>query len=71
MSLFADLNALRSEQEKDEAAAVTWWKDATDADKLRVWARIQQTRSRQIDEVVSRFAQLGMTHIALLAGETK
>jgi len=46
---------LRHEQDQDEANALLWWESASEADKRLVWAAI------------SRFAQIGFTHVALMA----
>lgn len=62
-----DINALRYEQEHDEANCVEWWQDASDRDKVLVWEAIQAMGETPLQEIISRFAQLGMTHTALLA----
>jgi hypothetical protein len=64
----ADLAALRSEQEKDEAFAVAWIKEMSSADLLKVWFYIQRLGGSNERELISRFAQLGMSHAMLLAG---
>lgn len=63
------MSRLRSEQEKDEANAVAWMNETDAADILRVWLAIQKMGGDSVSELISRFAQLGMTHAALLAGK--
>jgi hypothetical protein len=59
---------LLREQDQDEAAAKQWWGESTDGDKLAVWDAIQALPcDTPLQELVLRFAQLGMTHIALMA----
>lgn len=60
--------ALRSEQEKDEAMCVQWIAQHTDAQLQEIWDRIQKVGATPNEEIVLRFAQLGMTHAILLAG---
>lgn len=63
------MSALRHVQEQDEAGAVTWMKETPTADLLRVWLAIQKMGGSEMQEIISRFAQLGFTHAALLAGK--
>jgi hypothetical protein len=58
---------LRSEQEQDEAAALQWWRETSNEDKLFVWAAIQALGGGPMEDIISRLAQLGMTHVALMA----
>jgi hypothetical protein len=63
------LVGLRHEQEQDEANAVAWMKEASVADVKVVWAAIQAMDYKTMPngELISRFAQLGMSHAMLLA----
>jgi hypothetical protein len=70
MSPFGDLSKLRAAHEPDEAHAVAWVHNADGADLLRVWLAIQRMKGDEVTELISRFAQLGMSHAVLLANKT-
>lgn len=57
------------DQEQDETNALAWWRQESNEDKMKVWDAIQATGSDDVQEIVLRFAQIGMTRIALLALE--
>lgn len=63
------MSRLRSEQEQDEANAVAWMNDASNEDILRTWFAIQKINGDSMTQLIQRFAQLGFTHAALLAGK--
>jgi hypothetical protein len=67
MSRFNAINRLRSEHERDEANCLKWWAETSSEDKQRVWDAIQALGGNPINELISRFAQYGMTHAALQA----
>lgn len=62
-----DFNILVREQEHDEANAVRWLMETPDEGKTLVWEAIQKEPKSKLEDVVLRFAQLGMTHAMLLA----
>lgn len=64
---------LLSKKEQDEANALKWWRESSEADKLYLWEWIQRGGGGpdSTRELISRFAQLGFTHIALLAERPK
>ena len=64
--MIADIVKLQAIQDQDEAAAMAWWKEASGADQMRIWLAIQRLGGMPELELISRFAQLGATHIALL-----
>lgn len=59
-----NLMRLVSDNEQDRTSCKEWWREATEAEKLSVWARIQQSYTDPIDEIVSRFAQLAFAEMA-------
>ena len=65
----ANMAILRHQQEQDAAHALKWWRETSEPDKELVWSAIQSLGGSPINEVVSRFAQLGMTQIALMDAE--
>ncbi len=64
------LETISAEQEADTTRALSWWKNASEEDKILVWNQIQQESSEPVKEVIARFAQIGFTQI-LLAAEKK
>lgn len=64
-----ELMQLEQRQDQDVARGVKWWREASAKDKFRVWDEIQKSHNDPVKEIVSRFAQVGATHIALLAGQ--
>lgn len=66
-----DVAALQACQDQDMENALRWWTTATNEDKKRVWDAIQRTYPTAVQEVVSRFAQIGYTAIALEAEKRK
>ena len=59
-----DLMHLVSDNEQDRASCKEWWREATETEKLSVWARIQQSYTDPIDDIMSRFAQLAFAEMA-------
>jgi len=62
-----DVARLTHEQDQDVENGLKWWRETPDHIKLAVWMAIQKQHANAIDETISRLAQVGMTHIALLA----
>lgn len=62
------LKALTS---NDMHQALEWWAHSSEEDKLLVWAEIQRLHNDPVQEVLSRFAQLGFTAVALEAQRRK
>ena len=58
---------LLAEQDQDLAAGLEWWDNVSFDEKVEVWMAIQNLGGTAIRELVSRFAQLGFTHLALEA----
>lgn len=56
---------LHSQQQMDLARAREWWREHSDEQRIIVWERIQKSYSDPVDEIMSRFAQIGFTMIAL------
>jgi hypothetical protein len=54
----------------DIRQALYWWKQASEADKKLIWDEIQRMHGDPVQEVLSRFAQLGYT-LVFLAAEDK
>ena len=63
----ADIAKLRREQIDDETNAIHWWRQTSNKDKSLLWDATQRMGASPTEELISRFAQIGMTHIALLA----
>lgn len=63
----AHMHKLLAAQEEDEAQAAAWVKAADGADIPRTWQMIQRLGGTNELELISRFAQLGMSHAVLLA----
>lgn len=63
-----ELMGLVSEQEQDETNANKWIRKTSTADILGVWMQIQAMSDATMEngELISRFAQLGLTHAVLL-----
>ena len=59
------LVSLRADQDQDIEAAKEWWRTSDVPAKMRVWNAIQKHYDDPAMEVMSRFAQLGYTLIAL------
>jgi hypothetical protein len=66
-----NLNSLRSLQDQDVAAGLDWWANTSNAAKKEVWDAIQAIGASPLRDVICRFAQVGMSHIAILAEEDK
>lgn len=60
------LARVMADNDQDIAACKAWLREAETSLLLRVWDRIQVRHTDPVDEVVSRFAQLGM---ALMCAE--
>ncbi len=56
-------------QDQDIAQALAWWKSHSPEAKNAIWNEIQKPQPNAVAEVVSRFAQIGMTMIALMVGK--
>lgn len=66
-----EINRLRALQAEDMANCLKWWRESRGDDRMRVWDRIQQAGKTPLEEVVLRFAQLGMTEAAIRDYEIK
>lgn len=64
---------MQSEQDQDEMNALQWWAEHSNEVKSDIWDRIQEMGrpDDKMGEIISRFAQLGFTHVALLAQPKK
>ena len=62
---------LRHEQEQDEAQAVAWFHKTSHEDKVRLWETIQSMCGNPMAEIISRCAQIGFTHVLLLAAKSE
>lgn len=51
--------------DQDREAVAEWWREATTEDKLAVWGCIQHTYTDPVMEVMSRFAQLAFSEMAV------
>lgn len=58
MTIERMLVKIGSDNDQDRAACDQWMREASYADKLAVWMRIQVPRVDPVDEIVTRFAQL-------------
>ncbi len=62
-----DESLLQAAQDRDMENARVFWRETSEANKARLWTRIQRTESDPLNECVVRMAQLGMTAVALEA----
>ena len=62
-----DLLKLISDNEQDEANALTWWRESSEADKMHVLRAITREYDDPVMEIMSRFAQLSFAR--MLAAE--
>lgn len=60
-----DMLMILSVHELDEAGAMAWMQESSDADKLAVWMTIQKKYDDPLMELMSRFAQWGFTQLYL------
>ena len=66
-----NLARLEMEQDQDIAGAVEWWNNTSDADKIRLWMRIQRPEQNPLIECLTRMAQIGMTAVAIAAEKAR
>ncbi len=71
MSPNDDLIAIQGLHDQDEARAMKWWLETSDAAKKELWIEIQEMGGSPIRELISRFAQFGYTEIFLRAERRK
>lgn len=64
------LATLKYEQEHDEAHCLHWLRTNPAKAIQEVWDAIQEPGETPLQEVVLRFAQLGMSHAVLLYAST-
>ena len=64
------LAVLRGCQDQDMELAKRWWRESSDEDKAELWSAIQDDDTLPVmEQMVRRFAQVGMTEVALRAEE--
>ena len=56
---------IAADTDQDREAARTWFREATDADKIRVWMAIQKPHTDPVMEIVTRLAQLAFSELIL------
>lgn len=56
---------LQSKHEQDIAQVKDWMREQSDEALLLIWAKIQKEYPNPFTEAMTRFAQIGMTEIAL------
>lgn len=60
--------AISATQDQDLEDAKRWWAETSEANKIRVWTKIQAAYDDPLMEIMSRFAQVGFTQVAMLCG---
>ena len=64
------LAVLRGCQDQDMELAKRWWRESSDDDKAEVWSAIQDDDTLPVmEQIIRRFAQVGMTEVALRSEE--
>lgn len=71
MKNFDDVDQLQGCQNRDMENAMLWWAETSNKIKLKVWMDLQEFDDHPFGEIVLRFAQIGMTHVAIEALERK
>ena len=64
------LAVLRGCQDQDMELAKRWWRETSEEDRAEVWLAIQDDDTLSVmEQIVRRFAQVGMTEVAIRAEE--
>ena len=64
------LAVLRGCQDQDMELAKRWWRETSEEDRAEVWLAIQDDDTLSVmEQIVRRFAQVGMTEVAIRVEE--